>query len=225
MSACNAGDLGSIPGSGRSPEEGMAPLSSTPAWKIPWTEEPGGLQSTGSRRVRHDWATSLTYTYLLTLTSLLYKLEYQGRLTLLPKTAKTLDKIYETMDFRRWPTGSAGQSPWVVSLWLSQLPVWRSFLLWCRKRNLGGAWSRELKKQSESLRRQDNQSSQGRVTEERGLPRKKAPQVCLTCAFSWELIRPRVWGTYVRLGKSRPRRSRRHNIQSSHNRVNCLHSY
>ena len=38
----------------------MAPHSSTLAWKIPWTEEPGGLQSTGSRRVGHDWATSLS---------------------------------------------------------------------------------------------------------------------------------------------------------------------
>ena len=38
----------------------MAPHSSTFAWKIPWTEEPGGLQSIGSRRVRHDWATSLS---------------------------------------------------------------------------------------------------------------------------------------------------------------------
>ena len=32
--------------------------SSTPAWKIPWTEEPGRLQSMGSLRVRHDWVTS-----------------------------------------------------------------------------------------------------------------------------------------------------------------------
>ena len=32
----------------------MAPHSSTLAWKIPWTEEPGGLQSTGLQRVRHD---------------------------------------------------------------------------------------------------------------------------------------------------------------------------
>ena len=35
----------------------MATHFSTPAWKIPWTEEPGGLQSTGSKRVGHDWAT------------------------------------------------------------------------------------------------------------------------------------------------------------------------
>ena len=38
----------------------MAPHSSTLAWKIPWAEEPGGLQSMGSLRVRHDWATSLS---------------------------------------------------------------------------------------------------------------------------------------------------------------------
>ena len=38
----------------------MAPHSSTLAWKIPWTEEPGGLQSMGSLRVRYDWVTSLS---------------------------------------------------------------------------------------------------------------------------------------------------------------------
>ena len=36
------------------PEKAMAPHSSTLAWKIPWTEEPGGLPSMGSRRVGHD---------------------------------------------------------------------------------------------------------------------------------------------------------------------------
>ena len=35
-------------------EKGMTTHSSTPAWKIPWTEEPGRLQSIGSRRVGHD---------------------------------------------------------------------------------------------------------------------------------------------------------------------------
>ena len=40
-------------------EKAMALHSSTLAWKIPWTEEPGRLQSMGSRRVGHDWATSL----------------------------------------------------------------------------------------------------------------------------------------------------------------------
>ena len=41
-------------------ERAMAPHSSTLAWKILWMEEPGGLQSMGSRRVRLDWATSLS---------------------------------------------------------------------------------------------------------------------------------------------------------------------
>ena len=44
-SPANARDIGSIPGWGRSPEEEMATHSSILAWKIPWTEEPGGLQS------------------------------------------------------------------------------------------------------------------------------------------------------------------------------------
>ena len=38
-------------------EKAMAPHSGTLAWKIPWTEEPGGLQSMGSLRVGHNWAT------------------------------------------------------------------------------------------------------------------------------------------------------------------------
>ena len=43
------GDPGSIPGSGRSLEKGMATHSSIPAWRIPWAEEPGGLQTMGSQ--------------------------------------------------------------------------------------------------------------------------------------------------------------------------------
>ena len=77
-SACNAGDTSSTPRMGRFPGEGigyplqhawaslvaqlvkippampMAPHSSTLAWKIPWTEEPGRLQSRGSLRVGHN---------------------------------------------------------------------------------------------------------------------------------------------------------------------------
>ena len=45
-------------------EREMATHSSTLAWKIPWTEEPGRLQSMGSQRVGHDWATSLSLSRL-----------------------------------------------------------------------------------------------------------------------------------------------------------------
>ena len=53
-SAYIAGDLGSIPGSGRSPGEGNGNPFSTLARKITWTEEPGRLQSMGSQRVGHN---------------------------------------------------------------------------------------------------------------------------------------------------------------------------
>ena len=52
--ARDTGDAGLIPGLGRSPEEGMATHSSTLAWRIPCTEEPGGLQSIASQTVKHD---------------------------------------------------------------------------------------------------------------------------------------------------------------------------
>ena len=62
-SVCHAGDLGLIPGSGGSSGERI-PLQYHPthsgilAWRIPWTEEPGGLQSMGLLRVGHSWATN-----------------------------------------------------------------------------------------------------------------------------------------------------------------------
>ena len=55
----NAGDVrdrGLIPRLGRSLEEGTATYSSILAWSIPWTEKPGGLQSTGLQRARHNWS-------------------------------------------------------------------------------------------------------------------------------------------------------------------------
>ena len=48
------GDTGSVPGSGRSPREGNGTHPSIIAWEMPWTEEPGGLQSMGSQGVGHN---------------------------------------------------------------------------------------------------------------------------------------------------------------------------
>ena len=53
-SACNTEDLGSLPGSERSPGEGNGNPLHCSCLENPWTEEPGGLQSMGSQRVRHD---------------------------------------------------------------------------------------------------------------------------------------------------------------------------
>ena len=52
-SACRAGDRTQSPGQEGPLKKGRATHSSTLAWRIPWTEEPGGLQSMGSRRVGH----------------------------------------------------------------------------------------------------------------------------------------------------------------------------
>ena len=52
--AGDARDAGLTPGSGRSLEKDVAAHSSTLAWRIPWTEEPGGPQSIGSQRVGHN---------------------------------------------------------------------------------------------------------------------------------------------------------------------------
>ena len=51
--------------------KGIATHSSTLAWRIPWTEEPGGLQSMGSQRVGHDWKPSMQAKCTLTAEALL----------------------------------------------------------------------------------------------------------------------------------------------------------
>ena len=53
-SAGDIRDVGSVTGSEDPLEEGVAAHSRILAWRIPWTEEPGGLQSRGSQRVRHN---------------------------------------------------------------------------------------------------------------------------------------------------------------------------
>ena len=58
-SDCQVEDVGSTPGSGRSPGEGMATHSSILACKIPWTEEPGRLQSMGSQKSQ-TWLSKAT---------------------------------------------------------------------------------------------------------------------------------------------------------------------
>ena len=49
MFVCNVGDLDSIPESGRSPGEGNGTHSSIPAWRIPWTKEPGSYNPRGRK--------------------------------------------------------------------------------------------------------------------------------------------------------------------------------
>ena len=66
-STCNAGDPGLIPGFDDPREKRTATHSSILAWRIPWTEESGGLQAMGLERVGHDWARILYTTMLCTV--------------------------------------------------------------------------------------------------------------------------------------------------------------
>ena len=61
VNVADARDMGLIPGLVRSPEEEMATHSGILAWETPRTEEPGGLQSTGSQS--HDWAPTAQHSY------------------------------------------------------------------------------------------------------------------------------------------------------------------
>ena len=106
-------------------EKEMATHSSIPAWKIPWTEEPGRLQSMESQRVGHDWATSLS----------LYKWGKTGteKLSNLPwsHSCWTSEMRFEarwwgTISYHPWwPILPGSLSSQEVFLWIC-----RSLLLW-----------------------------------------------------------------------------------------------
>ena len=86
-------------------EKEMAPHSSTLAWKIPWTEEPGGLQSTGSLRVGHDWATSLSL-----FTFMHWRRKWQRTPVFLPGESQGPGSIYGVTQSRtrlKWLSSSS----------------------------------------------------------------------------------------------------------------------
>ena len=79
-------------------EKEMATHSSTFTWKIPWMEEPGGLQSMGSQRVGHDWATSLSFFHFLSAHGdqglyLFHKRQSESQLTLEKVKVKSLSHV------------------------------------------------------------------------------------------------------------------------------------
>ena len=77
--AGHTGDAGSIPSRADPPEKEMATHSSILAWRIPWTEEPGGLQFMGSQRVRHNWEMAHTHTFYVRHFLIITPRIHQGR--------------------------------------------------------------------------------------------------------------------------------------------------
>ena len=93
------------------PEKAMAPHSSTLAWKIPWTEEPGGLPSMGSQRVRPDWATSLS---LFTFTH--WRRKWQPTPMFLPGESHGWRSLVGCSPWGRWGSDTTEQLPFHFSL-------------------------------------------------------------------------------------------------------------
>ena len=106
-SARNAGGRSVIPGSGRSPGEGMAAHSNTLAWRTPWREEPAGLLSMRSQTVGHDLATEQQQQQLL-----LRLTQYHCS----PRKSTWECEIMCELQTRNQRETEWSQGPWVASL-------------------------------------------------------------------------------------------------------------
>ena len=103
-------------------EKAMAPHSSTLAWKIPWTEAPGSLQSTGSWRVGHDWATSLSL-----FTFLHWRRKWQPTLVFLPGESQgwgslvaAVYGVTQSQTRLKWLSSSSSSSSVYMLIWITQ---------------------------------------------------------------------------------------------------------
>ena len=103
-STCNAGDPGLIPGSGRSSGTGNVTHSSILAWRIPWTDEPGGLQFKRSQRVGHNWATNTSDHKKLFLSLMYHFYNKTVRYIILPSFFRnlSLDRWHVQEDTTLW---------------------------------------------------------------------------------------------------------------------------
>ena len=105
----------------------MAPHSSALAWKVPWTEEPGGLQSMGSRWVGHDWATSLSL-----FTFMRWRRKWQPTPVFLPGESQGWGRL---VGCRLW---GCTESDTTEATWQQQLHTqWPLWVHWTHLDNLG----------------------------------------------------------------------------------------
>ena len=112
-------------------EKAMATHSSTLAWKIPWTEEPGRVQSMGSLRVRHSWATSLS-----PVTFMHWKRKWQPTSVFLPGESQgrgawwaAIYGVTQSWTRRKWLSSSSSSSCFLFSLTLFH---WTLFYILCK---------------------------------------------------------------------------------------------
>ena len=109
-------------------EKALAPHSNTVAWKIPWMEEPGGLQSLGSHRVGHDWATSLSL-----FTFMHWRWKWQPTPVFLPGESQGWGSLVGCRLWGRteWDTTEATYQ-WRNTLYQTNLPTNNNYKLWIK---------------------------------------------------------------------------------------------
>ena len=94
-------------------EKAMAPHSSTLTWKIPWMEEPGRLQSMGSLRIGHNWATSLSL-----FTFMHWRRKWQPTPVFLPGESQGWGSLVGCLGLHRvghdWSDLAVAVSPWLI---------------------------------------------------------------------------------------------------------------
>ena len=136
-------------------EKTMAPHSSTLAWEIPWTEEPGRLQSMGSLRVGHDWAISLSF-----FTFMHWRRKWQPTPVFLPgesqeqrasiygvtQSRTRLTQLSSSSSSMVFPVAMYGCESWIIK----KAECWRidAFELWCWRRLLRVPWTAKRSNQS-----------------------------------------------------------------------------
>ena len=121
-------------------EKEMAPHSSTLAWKIPWMEERGRLQSMGSQRFVHDWATSLglglTYVNIYCLSNIWYvNIQYRAAIILIVCTISSIQIRYKNRHF--WRLLSDPSSGECADRCQSQDWLWEELKLCCLSGTVG----------------------------------------------------------------------------------------
>ena len=95
-------------------EKEMATHSSILAWRIPWMEEPGGLQSTGSQRVGHNWATSLSLSGNFTAHMRLENIELKQIVKLYFKTLTLPFNPFSLLSFYMLDFVANGLEIWII---------------------------------------------------------------------------------------------------------------
>ena len=133
-------------------EKGMATHSSILVWEIPWTKEPGRLQSMGSQRVRHDWMTNTTKGPTLPnkiLGSLLTKLFPAFGILSGTYPKQWCSKKDQVLIHRQGRQGY-DTAIWRRSWTIKKAECWRmdAFKLWCWRRLLGVPWTARRSNQS-----------------------------------------------------------------------------